>query len=206
MWGVLVLVGGNSNRMKENKALMPLGDKPLLLHVIEKFLGLDYEIKVVIGNNDEIRKYSTLLPSTVVLLKDCVEDKGPLAGMFAGMRYMHSKYTLVLPCDSPFIKREVLEYLLSVAQGADADAVIPRWPNEYLEPLHAVYKVSSVIPAIEAALRQEKLFIIDMIRQLDRVVYVDTDKIKKFDQELITFFNINSQEDFKKAEELFSRL
>ena len=183
---------------------MTLGDKSLLLHVIENFLGPDYEVKVIIGNNDELEKYSALLPSSIVLLKDYVEDKGPLVGILTGMQHMRSKYTLVLPCDSPFIKKEALGYLLSMAQGSDA--VIPRWPNGYLEPLHAVYKVSSAIPAAESALRRGKLFIVDMIKQLDKVVYADTDKIKRFDQDLVTFFNINSREEFKKAEELFLRL
>lgn len=204
MWGTIVLVGGKSKRMKENKALMTLGDKPLLLHVIEKVLGLTYEIKVVIGKNGELKKYYSILPSTVVLLKDYVEGMGPLAGMLTGMQHMRAEYALVLPCDSPFIKREVLKYLLSMAQGVDA--VIPRWPNGYLEPLHAVYKVSSTILATETALGRGKLFIMDMIKQLDDLVYVDIDIIKKLDPELVTFFNINSQEDFKTAEDLILKI
>ncbi len=202
MFGVLVLAGGTSKRLKENKALMILGEKPLLLHVIEKVLGLTNEIIVVLGKNDEIEKFSSHLPSKVTVLKDIVEGMGPLAGILTGMQYMRSKYALVLPCDSPFIKKEVLRYLLNLVEGADA--AIPRWPNGYLEPLHAVYKVSSTIPAAENALRKGKLFIQDIIEQLD-IVYADIDQIRKFDKELITFFNINSLEDLETAETLLSR-
>jgi molybdopterin-guanine dinucleotide biosynthesis protein A len=45
-----------------------------------------------------------------------------------------------------------------------------------------------------------------MIKRLDEVLYVSTEKIREFDQELITFFNINFLEDFKKAEKLLSMM
>ncbi|MFQ6003716.1 MAG: molybdenum cofactor guanylyltransferase, partial [Candidatus Zixiibacteriota bacterium] len=51
MWGVLILAGGKSRRIKENKALIKLGDKPLLLHVVERVLELTREIVMVIGKN-----------------------------------------------------------------------------------------------------------------------------------------------------------
>jgi len=44
-----------------------------------------------------------------------------------------------------------------------------------------------------------------MIKRLDKVVYVSTDELKRFDQELITFFNINNQEDLKAAKKLKSK-
>lgn len=204
MWGAIVLVGGKSNRMKENKAFMPLMGKPLLLHVIDKILELVYEIKVVISKNGDLKNYSAILPSTVGLLRDCMEGVGPLAGMLTGLQCMRAEYALILPCDSPFIKKKVLKYLISLAQ--EVDAVIPRWPNGYLEPLHAVYKVSSTIQATKNALGQEKLFIADMIKQLDNVIYVDIGKIKKLDPELTTFFNINCKEDFMTANELMYKI
>ncbi|MCK4953123.1 molybdenum cofactor guanylyltransferase [Candidatus Bathyarchaeota archaeon] len=204
MWGTIILAGGMSKRMKEDKVLMKLGDKPLLLHIIEKVLGLTRETIVVVGKNDDLKNYSSLLPLTVTLLRDDVEGIGPLAGMLTGMRSMKSKYALVLPCDSPFVNREVLKYLLNKTQGADA--AIPQWPNGQIEPLHAVYKVSSAIPALETTLRRGELFIIDMIKRLDEVLYVSTEKIRELDQELITFFNINFLEDFKTAERLLSMM
>ena len=202
MWGTIILAGGKSKRMKKNKVLMKLGDKPLLSHIVEKVLGLTRETIVVVGKNDDLKNYSSLLPLTVTLLKDDVEGIGPLAGILIGMRSMRSKYALVLPCDSPFVNREVLKYLLNNTQGADA--IIPQWPNGQIEPLHAVYKVSSAIPALETTLRKGELFIIDMIKRLDEVLYVSTEKLRELDKELITFFNINFLEDFKTAEKLLS--
>lgn len=200
MWGALILAGGKSRRMKGNKSLIKLGDKPLLLHVTEKILGLAGEIVVVIGKNDVLRKYAAILPSTVTILSDVVEGKGPLAGILTGMQNMHSEYAVVLPSDSPFIEKEALKHLFDKAWGADA--AIPRWPNGYIEPLHAVYKISSAVTAAETALRKEELLILDMIKRLKKVVYVSTDNLRKFDRELVTFFNINRQEDLRTATEI----
>ncbi|NIW50755.1 MAG: molybdenum cofactor guanylyltransferase, partial [Candidatus Korarchaeota archaeon] len=83
---------------------------------------------------------------------------------------------------------------------------IPRWPSGNIEPLHAVYKISTSISAAETALRKDESLIVDMIKRLDEVVYVNTDELKNFDQELITFFNINNQEDLKTAKKLKSKM
>ena len=191
------MAGGRSERIKENKALIRLGSKPLLLHVIERVLDLTSEIVVVVGKNDKLPVYTRIVPSTVTVVKDVVEGKGPLAGIFAGMKSMRSKYALVLPCDSPFIRKGVLMYLFHKVQNADA--AIPQWPNGNIEPLHAVYKICSALTATETALEKGELFIRDMIKRLGRVIYVSTEEIRKLDSKLITFFNINGPEDLKAA-------
>jgi molybdopterin-guanine dinucleotide biosynthesis protein A len=200
MLGALILAGGKSSRIRRNKAMIRLVDKPLLLHVVEKVIGLTPEIVVAIGKNDDPKLYTQILPSTVSVVKDTVDGKGPLAGILAGMQKMLSEYAVVLPCDSPFVKREVIEYLFSKTQGADA--VIPRWPNGYTEPLHAVYRVLPSLSAVEEALGKGELQIVDMIKRLKKVIYVSVEEIRKIDRELVSFFNINSQEDLKAAEVL----
>jgi molybdopterin-guanine dinucleotide biosynthesis protein A len=202
LWGALVLAGGKSQRMKENKILTKLGDKPLLLHVTDKIRGMTNEVVVVVGKNDEIEKYAAILPSPVTIIKDSVEGKGPLMGILSGMQKMCSEYAVVLPCDSPFIKKEVLEHLFDKAQGADA--VIPRWPNGNIEPLHAIYKISSTISAAKAAIKADELLILDMIKRLKKVVYLNTSNLRKFDKDLVTFFNINRQEDLRKATDIIN--
>ena len=204
MWGALILAGGKSRRMRGNKALIRLGGKPLLLHVTERIRGLTQETVVVVGKNDNLADYESFLPPSINILRDTVTGMGPLAGILTGMQNMRSEYAVVLPCDSPFIKREVLTYLFKMAQGADA--AIPRWPNGNIEPLHAVYRVSAAIPAAKAALERRELFILDMIKRLDRVIYVDTEEIRKIDEELVTFFNINTQEDLIVAEKFSSKM
>lgn len=201
MLGALVLAGGEGKRVGRNKALIEFRGKPLLLHVVEKVIKIACEINVVVGKNDEIDDYVSILPSSVKVLTDTVSGKGPLAGILTGMENMHSEYVIILPCDSPFVKRGVLEHLIHVSRGADA--AIPRWPNGYIEPLHAVYRLSSSFHAAKAALKEKEQRVVDMIKRLDRIIYVSTDELRRFDQNLITFFNINSREDLRTAERVF---
>jgi molybdopterin-guanine dinucleotide biosynthesis protein A len=204
MFGVLILAGGTGRRFGGNKALMKLGGKPLLLHMVEGVWGFAREIVVAIGKDDEPDDYRRFLSSEVTIRKDAAAKRGPLTGILAGMRGMRSEYTLVLPCDSPFIRGGVLKYLFDKARNADA--AIPRWPNGYIEPLHAVYKVSSAFSAAENAMETRKLSIRDMIAGLHKVVYVGTDEIRRLDPQLLTFYNINSQEELRTAVKMFRSL
>ena len=200
MFGALILAGGQSKRMGKNKALISFRNKPLLLHVVEKAVKVVNEINVVIAKDDSPSKYSEILPSAVKVLKDEISGNGPLAGILVGLQNIRSEYVVVLPCDSPFIKTDVLVYLFCKAQGADA--VIPKWPNGDVEPLHAVYRVSSSLLAAKTALQKKELLVIDMVKRLRKVIYLDVDELRKFDHELVTFFNVNTKEDLLVAQRL----
>jgi molybdopterin-guanine dinucleotide biosynthesis protein A len=159
------------------------------------------EIVVVIGFRDNPEKYEIFLPLEVNTFKDQVFGKGPLMGILSGMRKMNSKYALISTCDSPFSKRELINYLITRAKGVDA--VIPVWPNGNSEPLHAIYRISSAMPAAESAVNNDELLVLDMVKRLDKVVYVGTETLKEFDQDLVTFFNINDSGDMIIAEKLY---
>ncbi|MEM2996803.1 MAG: molybdenum cofactor guanylyltransferase [Candidatus Bathyarchaeia archaeon] len=197
--GVVILAGGQGRRMGRDKALLELCGKPLLLHVVENVLRLQPEKIVVAVERGSINRYYSILPSCVNLSEDLIEGKGPLVGMISGMRSINSMYTLVLPCDTPFIKPSVLRFLHQKA-SLGVDAVIPRWPNGYIEPLQAFYRTSSALKAAEEALNRDKRSCRDMIRLLNKVVYVNVDELRRFDPYLVTFFNVNSGEDLFRAE------
>ena len=183
MLGALILAGGQAKRIKENKALLKLGEKPLLYHVFEKISDVVHEIIVVIGKGDNLMKFKPLLPKRVALLQDKVYGQGPLRGIFTGLKRMHAEYALVTPCDSPFIKKSLLKYLISKA--INTNAVIPLWPNGNIEPLHAIYKISATIPAAKNAIIDSKFQVLEMVKRLGNVTYISTDDLKKFDKSII---------------------
>lgn len=78
--------------------------------------------------------------------------------------------------------------------------MVPLWPNGYIEPLHSVYNVSAALRASEAATEGGNLRISNMIERLERTIYVPVEELRRFDPDLLTFFNINSKEDLKRAE------
>ncbi|MDH5459844.1 MAG: hypothetical protein OEW71_02260, partial [Candidatus Bathyarchaeota archaeon] len=79
-------------------------------------------------------------------------------------------------------------------------AVIPRWPNGYIEPLQAVYCTKPALEAAKNALSEGKLDIRSMVEKLRGIRYVSTLVLQQLDPTLRTFFNVNTPLDLKKAE------
>jgi molybdopterin-guanine dinucleotide biosynthesis protein A len=199
MLGSIILAGGKGNRIGGYKPLMKLGDRRLISYVLKVALKISDEAVVVFGR-DDVKRIEALLPKDVKIAVDIISSGGPLIGVYSGLRHLNSDYVAVLPCDSPFVHEEVLKHLISKAEGADA--AIPLWPNGYMEPLHSVYKVSAALEACEAAMEEEKFRIYNMIEKLEKPIYVPMEELRELDPELLTFFNINSREDLKRAEDM----
>jgi molybdopterin-guanine dinucleotide biosynthesis protein A len=104
---------------------------------------------------------------------------------------------LLLPFDSPFVSRDVVSLLFDLC--LTKAAVIPRWPNGQIEPLHAVYLTNVALEAAKIAVDEGKLDVLSMIEKLRGVRYVSTLVIQQLDPEFRTFFNVNTPLDLKKA-------
>jgi len=195
--GGLVLAGGMSTRFGSNKALAKLEGKPLIAHVVDLVLHVADEVVVAIGRESSTVVYRKLLPKSVTVVKDRLRAKSPLVGILTGLQVMKSGYSMVLSCDTPFVKDDVLKLLFK--RAVHSDAAIPKWANGDIEPLQSVYKVKSVIPAARLALHRQEFRVVDMIKRLNRVTYVPVRDIKRMDSDLMTFFNINTQSDLRRA-------
>ena len=197
MLGVIILAGGKGNRIGGNKPFMKLEGRSLISYVLEVSSKVSDEAIVVVGR-DRIKRFEAKLLKDVKIVIDIKSGGGPLVGVYSGLKHLRSKYALVLPCDSPFISEGVLKYLIGRAEGVDA--VIPSWPSGYMEPLHSIYNVSAALKASEAAMEEGAFRIYNMIERLEKVIYIPVEELRRFDLDLLTFFNINSIEDLKNAE------
>jgi molybdopterin-guanine dinucleotide biosynthesis protein A len=110
---------------------------------------------------------------------------------------------LLLPCDAALVSLDIASLLLDLC--ANRNAVIPRWPDGKIEPLQAAYKVRCAVTAAEAALKEGKRDMQGMISHLRRICYVSTLALQQFDPKLDTFLNINTVQDWKKAEHLLQK-
>jgi molybdopterin-guanine dinucleotide biosynthesis protein A len=198
----IILAGGISERFGQDKGLAPLAGKPLVWHVFQRASQVVDEVLVVVSSSQKRESYSQVLPETRVLL-DIEERQTPLIGALTGLKNAQGRYSVLLPSDAPFVSVDVLRLLFEVSPGMDA--VIPRWPNGYIEPLQAVYKTSSALTAAEEAIQRGEVRPLNMIMLLGKVRYVSTLVIQQIDPELTTFFNINTRSDMKKAEELLRK-
>ena len=82
------------------------------------------------------------------------------------------------------------------------DVVIPSMEG-HLEPLHAVYS-KECLPEIERILEDGLRSVNDLMPRVS-VRYVGREEIERFDPEHLSFFNLNTETDLKKARILAKR-
>lgn len=129
-WTGVVLAGGKSTRMGQDKALLEVDGKPLLLHAVEKLKPHVRELFVI----GEPRKYGHIWPD---VMPDDIPGLGPLGGIVTSMGNARHDRLLVLAVDVPGVNARLLERLTRELPE-DADALVPRH-NDELEPLVAAY-------------------------------------------------------------------
>ncbi len=198
MRGAIILAGGSSIRFGRNKALVRLKDKPLIEYIIDQSRKITDLIVVTISKNDSIEEFQNILPRDIEIIRDDGGLKSPLTGLMSGLNKFSDGYVAVIACDMPFIKSEVLNLLFEKAIGFDL--AIPRWPNGYLEPLHAVYDYNKTRQCLSKLKISNNTRVSDLISMLQSVNYLDISEIRKIDPSLRVFFNINSENELKIAE------
>lgn len=196
----VVLAGGFSRRFGKDKGLLPLVNKPLVKHVLDAISPLVDEELVVVSSQTQAENYKKATGSNVRVLVDSKNVQSPLVGASTGFKEANGQYSLLLPCDVPFVSTDVVNLLFELC--ISRNATIPRWPNGYIEPLQAVYCTKQACKAAEEALGEKRLNMQSMVDMLTCVRYVSTLVLRQLDGELRTFFNVNAPLDLKKAEKM----
>jgi molybdopterin-guanine dinucleotide biosynthesis protein A len=199
----VILAGGFSKRFGQDKCLIKLAGKPLVQHVIDRVSAVVDEKVVVVGSNAQREPFAELLKSKVNVVVDKHEGQSPLVGALTGFESVNADYSLLLPCDTPFVSSEIAALLLDLC--VNKGAAIPRWPNGYIEPLQAVYHTKSAIKAAQQALNAGKRDLFSMINNLSGIRYVSTLVLQQLDLNLLTFFNVNTSEALKRAKSIIKK-
>ncbi len=194
----IVLVGGKSLRLRRDKALEVIGDRSLLERVVATLSLFHGDIILVTARAQSLPHLIDSLKLRIVA--DAQPGKGALGGIYTGLVASTSRHNIVVACDMPFLNYDLLNYMVQIAPGFDV--VVPRL-GRLVEPLHAVY-AQNCLKAIKPLLRQNSLSITQLF-SLVRVRYVEVDEIDRFDPLHLSFFNINTEADLKRARELLRK-
>jgi molybdopterin-guanine dinucleotide biosynthesis protein A len=198
----VILAGGVGRRIGCEKAFLEFFGSTM----IERTFGLVGEVVddvvVVARDEDQQARLRDLVPEAR-LICDSVRGFGPVAGLAAGMAAARGERAFAVGCDLPFLKPEVLDMLFDFARGYDA--AIPAREGGLVEPLHAVYRVDSMARACQAALVADRRRIRAPLEEL-RVKNVSVELFRPFDPELLSLFNLNTEEDLSEAERIYRRL
>lgn len=177
---LIILAGGESSRMGRPKHLLPTPHGTLIDHFLKGLSPMFTEV-LVVGRN------LTLSRPGIRTVDDARPEQCPLVGIYSGLCTANTDLAFVLACDLPFIKPELVRYLLSCAH--EADIVVPVVKG-YYEPLCAVYR-QTAIPVIQETLDRRALKITEIYDRL-QLCKVTEQEIKRFDPELASFVNLNT--------------
>jgi molybdopterin-guanine dinucleotide biosynthesis protein A/molybdopterin converting factor small subunit len=190
----VILSGGKSSRMGSPKALLLFDGEPLVAHVARRLDPLFAEIVVVAAPGQELPP----LPASIA--RDEIPHQGPVGGIYYGLNVAAGEVCFVTSCDVPFLDPALVSYLL--AQIPDYDVVVPYW-EERFQPLCAVYR-KSVAPLLKQQLERGELrpiFLYDKVRTRK----VTDDEIRRIDPAGLSFFNMNSPEDYQAALDMWKK-
>ena len=190
----VILAGGESRRMGQNKALMRLGDETLISRTLKR-LQIVTDETTIISNSAHL--YTEL---GVRVFADLVPDTGALGGVYTGLRYAANNAVLCVACDMPFLRPKLMTYLVSVL--GEHDAVVPNTremgdSNPKLQTLCAVYS-RRCGQVIRQMLDQNELRLHALCDWVT-VRMVPPDEWREFDPEGFSFVNVNTREDFERV-------
>jgi molybdenum cofactor guanylyltransferase len=176
----VILAGGLARRMNnQDKGLIPFKGQPMIAYALGAMKTVvDQSLISANRNIPEYQKFG--LP----IVRDQTDSfDGPLAGVFAAMVFAKTGSLLVMPCDSPLVRANHLQKLLSTLTGNDAEVAVA-FDGERLHP---------VFLAINTSLKNS---LHDYLRNGHRKVdsWLEQQKMIKvdFSAEPNIFININS--------------
>jgi molybdopterin-guanine dinucleotide biosynthesis protein A len=177
----IILAGGKSARMKENKALLPIQGVPLIQKIGQ---NLEHHFQEIIVSTQSAELFD-FLPYRVV--KDEQPGQGPLMGVLCGLEASSNPINFVIACDIPEINIPFLDRMVSYTN--QYEIVVPVSGENKYEPLFAFYK-KSVIPRIKDLLNQQ-------IRQINKLFPLSKTKYIPLEN-TGWYYNLNSSEDYRR--------
>lgn len=184
----IILAGGKSLRFQGNKAFAILASKRLIDHVVGAIETSCQQI-ILVSNTPE--QYQDL---GLKIVSDLVPGHGPLSGIHAGLHASHFNINFVVACDMPFIRKDMVAYL--IAKTMPNDHIVVPIIKGYPEPLCAVY-CKTCLPVIDVKLREGIRKVKEVYKFLN-VRYIPENELEPYGGKQ-NFININTKSDLDKA-------
>ncbi len=189
--GVL-LAGGKSRRMGEDKRYLLVGEQTLLERSLAVLQAVFRKVVVVIAQDS-----AQLENVTCPVARDLIPDCGSLGGLYTGLKQASTEQVFVVACDMPFLSAPVISHF--VALRTQADIVMAKLSNG-LHPMHAVYG-RPCLPFLEQMIATRNLKIQDLASHSALRVRFVTDKdLAALDPTASrSFHNVNTPADLEVA-------
>ena len=177
----IILSGGKSLRMGENKAFIEIEGVPIIQRIYTLFKELFHEVIIVTNQIELFKKFDSKIYS------DLLPNKGALGGLYTGLFFSNFHYSFCVACDMPFLNKSLVQYLIK--RIGDEDVIVPR-TKDGLQPLHAIYSKNCLDP-IKEIIEQGKFKIIDIYHRVQVNIIEEADFIS-LDPLRESFINVNT--------------
>ncbi|MHB1686222.1 MAG: molybdenum cofactor guanylyltransferase [Ignavibacteriaceae bacterium] len=194
----IILAGGKSLRMGENKALMKLGNITVIERMIEIVKPLFKNIILI--SNTPFEYEFLKLPT----YEDVFHFYGPLAGIHSGLLHSSSLKNFVISCDIPLMSRQMIQHIVDYPTNKPVTIC---QAAGYIQPLAGVYN-KSILTAAEKYLRdneiensgkseneKKKCRMHSFLDQIG-IEMLHPESLEFYSDDL--FFNMNNPEDYQK--------
>ena len=193
----VILAGGKSRRMGEDKRFLTVGTATLLDRSRSVMTDIFSEVLIVIAQDSP-----HLEGKGCRVYRDLIRDCGSLGGLYTGLKLATFDRTFVVACDMPFLNHAMIRFFLDRDPGAD---VLMGRLSSGLQPLHALYG-KRALPVLEKMALERHLRIQDVASDPSlRVTIVEPSAWVHIDPDSRSFQNVNTPEDLVAARSEASR-
>jgi len=176
----IILAGGKSSRMGEDKGLVLLNGKPMIQYVIEALKEVVSDI-IIISNNASYNKFR------VPVYSDLIKDKGPVGGIYTGLYHSATELNFCISCDVPMISSDFIFWLLN--KSGNASITLPM----YKDKIHQMIGVYSkqVLSNFKESTETEHLKLSQVNKDMACEIIDIEKEYANFDE--LIFSNINTK-------------
>ena len=193
----IILSGGKSSRLGQDKGLVELDGKPLITWVVDILRGVTDEIIVVVGSEEVVPHYWAVVPDEVRVIPDCYQEDSPLIGLISGLREAKGEYAAICACDMPFVVPDILELLFCVSYGLNGSLLVKS--DGWIEPIPSVYHVSNCLEYAEVLRKLGEMRIRKVLENMSDTVSISVEKLRLIDPELVSFVDLDTIESIENA-------
>ena len=191
----IILSGGLNTRMQgRNKALLELGGRCILDRILDAVTACCSRCMIV------TREPALYLEWEVEIMRDMFDVRSALTGIHAGLTMMTTDFAFVTSCDTPLLKKEVIQMLMEEMKP-NVDVIVPRQETFY-QPMCAIYSARCA-PVIEQMLQRQQLKV-DRLYDRVKTKAIPYERFKSADPNLNSFFNVNTPEELETARRLIA--
>jgi molybdopterin-guanine dinucleotide biosynthesis protein A len=187
--------------MGQPKAWLPFGDELMLQRVVRIMREAVDTVVVVAAADQKIPE----LPGDVSIIRDELDDRGPLQGLASGLRRLKGRVDCVYlsSCDAPFLREAFVRRMISFISGQ----TLPTWPviavpriEDRFHPLAAAYK-TNILPNVLQLLAANQSRLTDLINTLPTRV-IEPHELADVDPEFDSLHNLNTWGEYEAALQL----